>query len=46
MINAHILCEIYIYAQVLHIVKHAFCNIKQSENFTADFDQFIAKEKL
>ena len=25
MIAVHILCQIHIYAQVLHIVKHAFC---------------------
>ena len=25
MIKIYILCQIYIYAQVLHIVKHAFC---------------------
>ena len=27
MIKIYILCQIYIYAQVLHIVKHAFCII-------------------
>ena len=27
MIKIYILCRIYIYAQVLHIVKHAFCII-------------------
>ena len=27
MIKSYILCRIYIYAQVLHIVKHAFCII-------------------
>ena len=27
MIKTYILCQIYIYAQVLHIVKHAFCII-------------------
>ena len=27
MIKIYILCQIYIYAQVLHIVKHVFCII-------------------
>ena len=27
MIKIYILCQIYFYAQVLHIVKHAFCII-------------------
>ena len=27
MIKIYILCQIYIYAQVLHIVQHAFCII-------------------
>ena len=27
MIKIYILCQIYIYAQVLHMVKHAFCII-------------------
>ena len=27
MIKIYILCQIYIYAQVLHIVEHAFCII-------------------
>ena len=27
MMKIYILCQIYIYARVLHIVKHAFCII-------------------
>ena len=45
MINIYILCQIYIYAQVLHIVKHAFCIISKNKNFTAVFDQVFANKK-
>ena len=45
MIKIYILCQIYIYAQVRHIVKHPFCNILKNKNFIAVFDQVFANEK-
>ena len=45
MINIFILCQIYIYAQVLHTIKHAFCIIK-NKHFTAILDQVVANEML
>ena len=45
MIKIYILCQIYIYAQVLHIANHAFCIILKNKNFTAVLDQVFANKK-
>ena len=39
------MCQIYIYAQVLHTIKHAFCIIK-NKHFTAILVQVVANEML